>query len=185
MYDIMIDLETSGTEPNKSAIIQIAAVQFDYETGAIGKTFDRCLWFPPGRYWDEDTREWWGKNPDILNRIFDQAEDPAVVVPAFAEWCRSVTMGMQPLRMWAKPISFEFPFLSSYFRQFGQENPFHFREAIDMQSFIRGTRQNPNAPAFDKEVPFVGDVHYAIDDCFHQILVTQHAKILFRPEVAQ
>jgi oligoribonuclease (3'-5' exoribonuclease) len=176
IYDVMIDLETTGTDPTHSAIIQIAAVQFDYQTGAIGRSFNRCAWVPNNRYWAEDTREWWGKQKaEILDGIFDRAEDPALVMQGFVSWVQSLSALKQP-RMWAKPISFEFPFLASYAKQFGYEMPFHFRDAIDLQSFIRGLRRQPDAEPFDKQVPFDGEAHDAIDDVYHQIKIALVAK---------
>jgi len=176
----MIDLETTSTDPTHGAIIQLAAVQFDWEAGTIGSVFDRCMYLPDNRFWAEDTRTFWGEQkPEILDSIFDRAEDPAHVIPAFVEWTRTLTV-TGSLRMWAKPISFDFPFLASYLRQYGYTNPFHFRDAIDMQSFIRGMRRAPGAAAFDNEVPFEGDAHNALDDTFHQIRIALTAKGTFQ-----
>lgn len=176
----MVDLETTGTDPTDTAIIQIAAVQFDWERGTIGSIFNRCLWLPTNRYWDESTRTWWGEQKaEVLHGIFDRAEDPALVMQGFIDWTRTLTVS-EPLRLWAKPVSFEFPFIASYCKQFGYTNPFHFRDAIDMQSFIRGMRGSPSVAPFDKEVPFEGEEHDAIDDVFHQIRVAIMAKDKFR-----
>lgn len=180
MNDVMIDLETTGADPNINGIIQIAAVRFDYQTMQIGPAFCASMVLPYGRFWDEGTREWW-MHPDrigIYQDIMSTARDPLTVMREFSGWCMQVDNG-QPQRMWAKPITFEFPFVSSYGRQFDVHLPFHYRHAVDLHSFTRGQRQDPGAEPFDKQVQFEGDAHNAIDDVFHQIKIALTAKVQF------
>lgn len=177
MQDIMVDLETTGTDPVHSGIIQIAAVRFDYKTGAVGDTFNRCLFVPGYRSWNLQTREWWEKQKDdkgksILEKITARSEDPHRVFYDFTGW--AVKEGTP--RMWAKPISFEFPFISHYLRDLGIGNPFHYRESVDVNSFVRGMFQDPSHDGFDKVIPFDGDAHDAIFDVFHQIKAVLYAK---------
>ena len=178
-YDVMVDIETTGTDRSNSAIIQIAAAMFDPVSERIGPCFDMCLEMAPGRFWDEDTRNRWASKPDVLQRNASQQMDPRYVIEAFAAWVRQNTGALYSPRLWGKPISFEQPFLEGYFKQFGVDNPFHFRDCVDMQSFIRGLRRDHTAPAFDKEVPMIGDAHYALDDVFHQIAVVVAARRKF------
>lgn len=56
MTDVMLDIETTGTDPGCAGIMQIAAIQFNYDTGEIGPIFNRCLSMAPQRFWDEDRR---------------------------------------------------------------------------------------------------------------------------------
>lgn len=50
--DVMVDLETTGTSPDETAIIQISAVRFNLLTAEVDpNVFDMCLTMPPGRYW--------------------------------------------------------------------------------------------------------------------------------------
>lgn len=167
--DIMVDLETTGTTPEHSAIIQIAAVKFDLATKSISnEMFDRRLWMPLSRYWDEGTRDWWLRTaPHVLQDILNTAEDPAIVLNDFRKW---VGIGSaDPVRLWAKPSHFEYPFLESYFRSHGIDNPFHYRYVNDMNSYIRGRGIDPVALA--KMVPFQGDAHNALHDVINQIAV--------------
>ena len=80
--DCMVDLETTGTSFDRTAIIQIAAVRFNFDTGEIDHDmFDRCLWIPQNRHWDEDTRAWWGKQKrEVLQDILFRGEDPRIVL---------------------------------------------------------------------------------------------------------
>lgn len=161
----MIDVETTGTRPEHTAILQIAAAEFDLEGQQVGETFDRCMWMPDGRFWDEDTRAWWASQPQhILQGIEARMEDPAIVMTAFAEWVRA--RDPNPV-MWAKPITFEFPLLASYFRQFNLLNPFHFRYATDLQSYCVG--RGKSIKDVEQSVEFQGDKHNAIFDVFYQI----------------
>lgn len=168
MNDIMIDYETTGIDPSRNAIIQLAAVRFDYETGAIDNAdmFNMSLSIPGWRSWDLDTWHWWQKNKAILDEILSKAQPPRDVLMAFGRWVNSKSA--EP-RMWAKPSHFEFPFLQSYYRDFELPIPFGYRETIDLNSFMRGTFQDPGRRAFDQELPMIGAAHNAIYDVIHQI----------------
>jgi hypothetical protein len=119
--DIMVDIETTGTDPHTTAMIQLAAIPFNYETSAIGPAFNRCLNIPKGRYWDEDTRRWWGQQKaGILQGIFDKMEDPRLVITDFFDYvCR---LG-GPLRFWSRG-SFDWWFVQSYMDQYELTMPF-------------------------------------------------------------
>ena len=162
--DVMVDLETTGLSKDHSAIIQIAAVRFNLETHDVDHNFfDKCLMIPPGRTWDENTRHWWIKDKsDILMSIYERMADPAAVITEFFDWSGGV---VGPYRFWAKPISFDFPFLESYFTQFGLPMPYSHRVGRDLRSFIAGCN-----PTFNENtVPFEGTAHNALYDTLHQI----------------
>lgn len=168
--DLMVDLETTGTQPEHTNIIQIAAVRFNLETGEVDDNFfDQCLRPLPTRYWDESTRQWWSKMPEVFDGIWRRMRDPMVVMNEFREFAADGP------RLWAKPVSFEFPFLSSYFREAGLLNPFDFRRAIDLRSFIHGRYFPLPAPNIEKEIPFIGDEHNALFDTLHQVAVAIEA----------
>ena len=167
--DIMVDLETTGTSPDETAIIQIAAVRFNLQTGEVDpNVFDMCLSIPPRRYWDESTRAWWAKMPDVLMDIWKRQRPPELVMRAFADWVRATDTGGEDLHFWSKPISFDWAFLQSYFRQFEVGNPFHYRHAQDMNTFIRSRYYPLEAPPLEKTLEFDGDQHNALDDAKDQ-----------------
>jgi len=166
----MVDLETGGTSPDETPILQIAAVRFNVRDRTVDANdmFNRCLAVPPKRYWDEGTRDWWlGQKQSVLMDILRRAEDPAKVMGDFRDWAG--TSPDEPHRFWAKPISFDYAFVSSYFRQFKIYNPFHYRYAIDVNSFLRGLTRSGDLPVV--EVEFQGDAHNALFDVLHQISV--------------
>lgn len=165
--DVMIDLETTGTRPETTHIIQIAAVRFNLKTRDVDPNFfDRCLLPVPTRFWSEDTRKWWSTMPDTLNGIWGRMEPAQRVLEDFREW-----VGHDVPTLWAKPSHFEFPFLSSYFNDLGVPMPFHFRNVNDQNSWIRGRFHPETAPNIEKELPFVGVPHNALHDVLHQIKV--------------
>jgi DNA polymerase III alpha subunit (gram-positive type) len=166
--DVMVDIETTGTQPEHTAIIQIAAVKFNLAERKLdtANMFNRCLLIPEGRFWDESTREWWGQQKrSILQEIYAKMEDPAKVMQDFGNWAGYSPT--EPLRFWAKPTSFDYSFTQSYFRQFGVMNPFHFRYAVDMNSFIRGLARDSSVETFRND--FQGDAHNALFDVINQI----------------
>lgn len=165
--DIMVDLETTGTRPDRTGILQIAAVRFDLLRGRVsGEIFQACLTLPRHRHWDEGTRHWWlhDDRRTLLAELMAQQEDWKEVMERFHTW-----VGNGKPTFWSKPLSFDFCYLASYFDDAGLANPFHYRQANDLNSFIRA-RYWPQAPALNEyNIGETGQVHNAIDDCFHQI----------------
>lgn len=168
----MIDLETGGTSPDHSPILQIAAVRFDPLTLSIDSEdmFDRCLFPLHGRYWDESTREWWvGQNRAVLQTILPRREPPELVLNDFFEWALKRDDTSQHLHFWSKPLSFDFPLLASHLTQVGLPNPFHYRMAMDVNTFVRAKTGDMTA-IVDTFVPNVeGPRHNALVDVLHQI----------------
>lgn len=172
--NVMVDIETTGLNPEHSAILQLAGVKFDLETKQIdaGNMFCQSMLIPPGRFWDEGTRTWWGKqNPEVYQTIRNNMRDPAVVMREFADWCMQGNAG--DLHFWAKPITFDYVFVDSYFKQFEVGNPFHYRNVIDLQSFLRGMKRRTQFVATTAVLE--GDAHNALHDSIHQIDIVFHA----------
>jgi hypothetical protein len=166
----MVDVETTGLRPDRNAMIQLSGVKFNLKTREVCHDFfDRCLEIPPHRAWDEGTRLWWHGPDKIehLQKIYGRMEPPAIVMDAFRIW--SSPMGS--LRFWAKPTTFDFMFVSGYFRDYGMPDMFSYREATDVNSFLRGL----HFPDTDRNnwasVPFEGTIHDAIMDSLNQIAV--------------
>lgn len=178
--DIMVDIETTGTDPSRTAMIQLAAVRFNIETGAVDTSsfFKSNLAIPPGRFWDESTRKWWGKMPTLRDSILNNPRPPALVMTEFQQWVVAKPCE-RPWRFWAKPQSFDWPFVASYFDQFEVMNPFSFREAIDMRTYLRGalgTWDLREVEEFEKSLPFQGTEHDGLFDALHQVRVVLEAR---------
>lgn len=166
---VMVDLETTGTHPEHSAIIQIAAVRFNpfHLTVDAECMFSRCLLVPDHRYWSEDTRRWWGQQKrETLQSIHARMEDPETVLRDFVAWVPEQATFV------SKPLSFDAPFVSSYLRDYELPNPFAYWKARDLRSLIQGLTWNSE---FDERaIAFEGPQHDALFDVLHQI------KLLFR-----
>lgn len=172
--DVMVDIETTGTNFDHNAIIQIAAVKFNYETEEVSPNFfNACLSIPPKRYWDEGTRNWWGRNPaHILKGIQANARPAEQVIREFYSWLLEnypQTESSEGLRFWGKPTHFDYSFIASYFEQYGLTNPCHYRDARDLNSFVSGLSGSAQKVPFEKDISFEGDEHNALHDTLFQL----------------
>lgn len=165
--NIMLDIETTGTDPSHTAIIQIAAVAFDLENQDLClNMFDECLMPPNTLFWDEGTRDFWSEHPDVLQGIWNRMRDPRTVLTEFNAWVGEVTDGETPV-LWAKPSHFEWPFIEQAYRRYDLAKPFHYREVNDLNSWCRAR----GLPKLSYEIDVQGDAHNAINDVLHQIQV--------------
>lgn len=171
--DIMVDLETTGTNFGHCAIIEIGAVRFNLADLSVAPDFfRRSLLIPKHRFWQEGGREFWMKRKETLQEIMRTMEDPKTVLLDFYHW-----VGHREATMWGKPSHFEHSFLSSYFEEYDVPNPFHYRKANDMNSFIRGQWFPATPPDIERDLPFTGSSHTALMDSLHQLKVLfEHAK---------
>jgi hypothetical protein len=171
----MVDLETTGTSPDRTGILQIAAVPFNLEMREIGHDmFCQSMWLPPHRFWSEDTRGWWlSQNQEVFAKVTENAWAPDVVMRDFATWVTN-TVGILDAEFWAKPTSFDFPFVSSYLKDLGIANPFKYWLARDVNTFIFAKTNKAPKETWD-QIEFVGEKHNALCDCIHQIRGLFHA----------
>ena len=72
--DVMCDLETTHTAPDRGHILQIAAVRFNLRTQEYDPVpLNICLHpMMSHRMWSESTRDWWLGKPETsaLNRLW-------------------------------------------------------------------------------------------------------------------
>lgn len=174
MTDVMVDIETTGTNPQYGNIIQIAAIQFNFETEEIGPVFDRCLAFAPNRSWSEGTRKWWlDQKPGILSGIIDRMEHPLEVMNAYQQFV--LNSGRQ-LRFWSRG-GFDWAFIASYCEQYELEMPHKFWEARELRTFLaalKGTADEPDMKWVADTVK--GDKHNALFDVVVQLKQLFNAK---------
>lgn len=171
--DIMVDLETTGTNQVKAGIIQIAAVFFDLKTGEVGPSFNRCLILPASSdtwkfEWEDSTLGWWTRDTDrkaILTEISKKGESPREVISDFVRWIRVNGAG-RSLHFWSKPSHFDYTLLDKYFRYYGYENPCIYWKARDMRSYLLGLVFPEELPALKLES---SDAHNALADVNFQV----------------
>lgn len=168
MTDMMVDVETTGTNPATAGIIQLSAIKFNYETGEIGPVFDRCPARLPLRYWSDSTREWWSKMPDVYQSIVAREEPAEPVFRDFIDFA-SFDAPEGGYRFWAKPTTFDWNLVASHMEQLGLYMPFNFRLARDVNSFCAALMGDPSHPDIESLVDFKGDKHNGLHDCAFQI----------------
>jgi hypothetical protein len=181
MTDVMVDIETMGTNPHTSGIIQVSAIKFNYETGELGGMFDRCPMPLPFRGWSDSTREFWnGRNRKVYESIIMRSE-PAR--PVYEDFVKFSTDGAPAngYRFWSKPLSFDFAFLADALESLDMKMPYHFRYARDLNSFAAGLIGNPEHPDLEGRVVNEGDAHNGLHDCAYQIDMLMHIKSRFIP----
>jgi DNA polymerase III epsilon subunit-like protein len=160
MTDVIVDCETTGTDPYHNGMIQLAAIKFNYDTEEIGGVFNRSLVLPPNRYWSESTRQWWGQQrPGLLQEIMAKEEDAQDVIRAYHQF---IGAEGQPLRFWSRG-SFDFWFVQSYMDQFGLPMPHQFWKARDTRSFLAALHGTADEPDLSW-VTAPGDAHNALRD---------------------
>lgn len=166
----MVDIETTGTRPDRHAILQIAAVRFDPVNLTIDSTnmFNACMFMPPWRSWEDSTRRWWAQqNRQVFERIMAAAERPGPVIGRFVDWVNADLDDGKDRWFWAKNAQFDFQFLASYHNDFDQPFPFHYRNLNDVKGFIRA-RCYPG-PMPEVEAVQTDQAHDALYDCITQI----------------
>lgn len=139
--DFMVDVETTGLEPNRHALLQISAVPFDFHTREIsGVFFDRCLQIPNWRHCNEQTMTWWHtQNLEVFKDIVSRGEAPGGVMDLFAQFVKDISgnCGNRETRFWYKR-PFDWQFVEGYFRDFSVVSPFHYHNAIEMTAYLKG-----------------------------------------------
>lgn len=166
--DVMVDVETTGTDPARTNMMQLAALKFNYDTGDIGPVFNRCLAPAPFRGWDEGARDFWNK-PDlrpIYHSIIGRMEDPRQVMEDFHYWAQENSS--RDIRFWAKPITFDWNFVADYCRQFDLPMPFQYRMARDLNTYISARAGGVEPTAMLDWITAPGNEHDALHDCVVQ-----------------
>lgn len=170
--DLMIDIETTGRTPG-CCIIQIAAVPFNMNTGAIstnvfrmsinldgqlqsGKRFTYC----------PNTYKWWMKeNPALFKQLSKSNNHYVKVGIEFQQWFKSLN-GSKDIRVWGNSNRFDLGILEGWYQKsIGPSfqpfwNTWNERDVRTLASLDNTIKKN---------TVFVGTKHNAIDDCKHQI----------------
>jgi len=169
MTDMMVDVETTGTNPEFAAVMQIAAIKFNHGTEEIGPTFNRALALAPNRFWDDDTKSWWMRQKrSVFDGIVARMEDPRAVTEAFYRYAlEDAPPG--GYRFWAKPTSFDWPMIAGYMRQYALPMPFHYRQARDVNTYIAACMDNGVEHKELEHITAPGDAHNALHDCVLQL----------------
>jgi len=133
---IIIDIETTGTNPNTSSIIQLGAVLFSKEGYLVDRTFSE--------YIVPYTNEWTEEAYKVHKIEYSYLKKNGLYLPealeAFSNWTlgfwtmRKETAKNYYLAQWS--CGFDVSFLKEAYRKIGFEFPFHYR-TFDIASIVR------------------------------------------------
>lgn len=167
--DLMIDIETTGKNPG-CAIIQIAAVPFNINTGEISEnTFCVSINLEGqilnGLNVDEETINWWKvTNEDLFKKLSFNNNDCIEVAKLFESYFRSIE-DYSNVRVWGNSARFDIGILYGWYKILNKDfkpfwNTWKERDVRTLSSLDEKIKMN---------TVFEGEKHNAIDDCKHQI----------------
>lgn len=160
--DLMIDLETLGTNPD-CPVISIGAVFFD-KTGLKSEFYinlDVDKQINDGRRMTADTFKWWMSQTDGAKRVFK--EKPTTVSKGLSEFVEFVKKGASVKRVkpWGNGSTFDISILEDLFEEYEIKVPWLFYNIRDMRTFKEYVYDG-------KDMKFEGTAHNALDDAKQQ-----------------
>lgn len=168
MKDIMLDLETLATSPD-SVILTFGAVKFnpfdtdeELDTG-IYYRIDVDEQIKLGRYVDQGTVEWWGKQSDEI-REEALGEHDRVSLEMFTRELNRFVAGAD--RIWAQGPVFDIVILENLYRQLGKPAPWPYYTIRDSRTLLKalGDTRQPGKM-----------LHNALVDCVSQAQAIKQA----------
>lgn len=177
--NVMIDIETLSAQTN-AVVIEIAAVEFDKTTGAIGEIFHQRIkneeWFVlPNRDVSPSTLKWWLLQSDEARKNITESkeEDNDIftaigLLTAFINRCDNPNyksgVDDRTVTVWGNGSTFDITILQNLYEQIKiYDIPWKFWAVNDVRTIVSLN------PKVKKNCEFNGVKHYAVDDCKHQI----------------
>lgn len=175
MNHIMIDIETLGKAP-LGAIVQIAALQFDPETGSRGEHFcmnvDLASSQLAGMRISADTVLWWmEQSQEARFEVFANSEirkdtpAPALkdVLSLFAAFLYDISDAYEDVVVWANGAQFDLVILKSAFELCQMNVPWKWQNERDARTIYK------LFPGVKESHKFEGTAHHGLDDCRNQV----------------
>ena len=169
--DLMIDIETTGRNPG-CAIIQIAAVPFNINTGEIStNVFKMSINLEKQRLkgfnLDKNTINWWkGTNKNLFLKLSNSENHYVQVASEFQKWFRKLYK-CKDIRVWGNSNRFDLGILEGWYQKSIGTKEFQPFWNTWLERDVKTLASlNPQIKANTK---FEGTKHNAIDDCKHQI----------------
>jgi hypothetical protein len=135
---VMVDVETLSTRSD-AALIQIAALAFDPETGAHLAAFDNPCMPGPGDHLDLLTVGWWARQTavaTVLGKLGSETASVEFVLAQMVAWFEGLaTIGHEVVAVWSHGATFDLPILESACRRhLGRSAPWHYRTPRDTRT---------------------------------------------------
>lgn len=159
--DLMIDIETLGTR-NNSAILSIAAVQFNIENGDIGEEYHENISLKNcqdrGLSIDAETLEWWLRQDyQVLVNCLQGGLPLSYVLIELKQMFGKRT------NVWANSPNFDCRILINAYEAVNVEAPWRYYQERDVRTLMS------LAPEVKESTEFKGNKHNPLDDCHYQI----------------
>jgi hypothetical protein len=169
MKHAMIDLETLGTTP-QSIFMSIAAVQFNPDSGAVGKHFacnvDLQSSIDVGRKWSSSTLQWWlTQRKDIMLKMFNAPVPLATALREFKQWIEENGI----IFVWGNSASFDVSMLVDAFNQLGIAVPWKYNNERCYRTISKEFDK-----FLDEVFPYPEDAHDPLVDCMYQVTRLNH-----------
>lgn len=177
MHNLMVDVETLGTLPNRNPILQLSAVFFDLDNLTIGEGISYGFDYrtQTERVIDENTMQWWKNetSPEVRAELAKQMFDGVHTkdkLYQFNVWIRENMNSDQQLLFWAKPAAFDFSFVEGIYRDNQVMSPFVHWNVVDMGSYCTG-RLNGDRQKYKELMASRNPhtAHNAAADCLWQL----------------
>lgn len=172
----MVDLETTGTKPNLNHVVEISIVGFNLDTRErdVGISVNLSK-EQAGRGADQSTLSWWANSVsrEVRERVFKNFLNPEINnADELNKILDYVLYSKSPYKkeaiMWAKPIHFDYMFLSSIFRENEVAMPFNYWSTIDMWSYCSALL-NFDTEMYNSLKPERPDAHSSLADIHWQL----------------
>jgi len=177
--DIMVDLETMGTESD-TQVISIGAVRFRLDTvDDVTSIMDEGRSFyarldlegqrDKGRTVSASTEEWWKNQSDEARAVFEETpEDTKLALKRFLKFCKGGK------RIWGNGNMFDNTIVRSLCRDYGLKYPVDYWNDLDVRTLTRLWNLLRNMVSKGKRPTInLGEEHNALDDARRQVLQCQ------------
>lgn len=161
MEHLMIDIETMANE-SFSAIISLAAVEFDINTGQTGKEFyinislQSCI--DLGLIVNADTIMWWMKQSDEARKsLTGDSVSINEALLSFSGFCN------KDYQVWGNSARFDLGILQNAYNKAKLPICWDFRKERCVRTLVSF---RPETKAYYK---YIGTAHNALADCYNQI----------------
>lgn len=180
MRDIMLDLETLSLDSN-CCIVSIGAVEFNAETGEVGREFSIKVnileQVVNGAKVSEDTLKWWSEQSETAKRLLCSGKDVSVrfALEKLNEFITSSNHKISDMRLWGNGAGADNVWIRNLYKRHNVEFVLPFWCDCDVRTIASFMSMEDK-----KAIVFEGTKHNAIDYCKHQIkLITSGCRLMY------
>lgn len=168
MRDIMVDIETLGTDSN-SVVVSISALVFNLATGELGKEFeigiDMLEQALHGGIIDNNTVQWWSNQSNKAKEQLVRLDRVSVseALELFNMWIEDNIATLKDAKLWGNGSGFDNVLIRNLYRRHNVDFVLPYWCDNDVRTLV--TLSNIDTRVYK----FEGTKHNGIDDCKHQI----------------